>query len=276
MKIESPQNRHAKLARSLHTIKGRRETGLFLAEGPAAVAEALLYAPGIEWIAWCAELDNPDADELATAARQAGIPVHEMTERAFGALSDTRAPQGIAAIMRIQPRTLASIPVEDHDLTVLVLHDLRDPGNVGAMIRSADALGAAAVILSGSCVDPYEPKVVRATAGSLFHLPVVEADWRQIAAWASDNNISLVATDLDAPHELGKAQLPARVGIIIGNEARGLPEEVLQDVALRIRIPMGGRAESLNAAVAAGIVLYEAARSSSSDNCIHNGSDGEK
>ena len=260
MRIESPQNRLIKLARSLHGPKGRRETGLLLAEGPAVVAEALLYAPDIEWIAWRPDDAGEEAEALADAASQAGIEVHELSERAFDGLSPTRSPQGIAAIIRMRPADLGAIRCRPDAETILVLHDLRDPGNVGTMIRAADALGAGAVILSGSCADPYEPKVVRATAGSLFHLPVVEADWGQVVAWARDEKLSLVAAAADAPHVLGKAGLPPRAAIVIGNEAHGLPDDVLQDAAMQVRIPMPGRAESLNAAVAAGIMLYEALR----------------
>lgn len=261
MRIESPANRLVKLARSLHGPKGRREMRMFLAEGPAVVAEALMYAPDIQWIAHCGQGADEDAAELADAAREAGIAVHDLSERAFDALAATRSPQGIAAVIRIRPADLGMIRCRPDAETILVLHDLRDPGNVGAMIRTADALDAGAVILSGSCADPYEPKVVRATAGSLFHLPVVEADWGQVAGWAREEKLSLVAADVGAPHVLGRAGLPPRAAIVIGNEAHGLPEDVLQDAAMQVRIPVPGRAESLNAAVAAGILLYEALKS---------------
>jgi len=129
------------------------------------------------------------------------------------------------------------------------------------MIRSADAFGGDAVVLTGSCVDPCDPKVVRSSAGSSFHLPVVEAEWEQVVGWAREHRVSLLALDLDAEHVVGKAGLPRRAGLVVGNEAHGLPERVLQDAAFRVRIPMFGRAESLNAASAATIVLYVAATS---------------
>lgn len=273
MTIDSPQNQHVKLARSLHSAKGRRDTGLFLAEGPGVVGEALMCAPGIQWVALCPELAGEDADELADAAAQAGIPIHELAERAFKALSDTRAPQGIAAVLRMQPATLDAIPVSDDTRVVLVLHDVRDPGNLGTMLRTADAFGAAATILTGDCADPHSPKAVRASAGALFHLPVVEADWPQVRGWAADSNTSLLAADIEGEHLLGKVGLSPRLGVIIGNEAHGLPPQVLSDVPLRVRIPMPGRAESLNAASAAAVMLYEAQRAHKS---IRNGSDGEK
>lgn len=259
MRIDSPSNPRVKLARSLHSPKGRREAGLYLVEGPGCLAEALLYAPGIEWVAWCPDLCDELGDELADAASQARIEVVECTREAFEALSDTRSPQGIAAVLRILPATLDAIDLRDGG-AVLVVHELRDPGNLGTTIRSADAFGAAGVILTGSCTDPYEPKVVRATAGSFFHLPVVEADWPQVSGWARDAKVSVYATALEAQHAIGKVGMPKRVALVIGNEAHGLPESILQDATYTVTIPMTGRAESLNAAVAAGIVLFEAQR----------------
>ena len=148
---------------------------------------------------------------------------------------------------------------------VLVLHEIRDPGNMGTMIRSADAFGAVGVILAGSCVDPEDPRVVRSTAGSLFHLPVVQADWQQVTGWAEENRVKLYATSLDGTHPVGKVGIPKRVALVIGNEAHGLPEGVLQDSDYTVRIPMSGCAESLNAAVAAGILLFDAQRQQTVD-----------
>ena len=274
MRIESAQNQHVKLAQSLHTAKGRREAGLFLAEGPRVVSELLMYGRGIEWIASCPELGEGEGKELADAGGQAGIPVHEMDERAFRALSDARTPQGIAAVVRIQPWDLASLHVPSGVCVLLVLHELRDPGNLGSMIRAASAFAAGAVILTADCADPYMPKAVRSSAGALFHLPIVEADWAQVVRWSADAKVSLVAADVEAEHVLGKAGLPQRAAIVIGNEAHGLPAEVLQEVALRVRIPMPGRAESLNAAAAAAILLYETSRHGHNQRC--NSDDGEK
>ncbi len=283
MRIDSSQNQYVKLAKSLHSAGGREDAGLFLAEGPTVVAEALLYAPDIEWVAWCPDSDDPDCEALADAARQAAIPVHELSERSFGAMSDARTAQGIAAVLRIRRLDLTAVSVAAGPALALVLHEVRDPGNLGTMIRSADAFGACAVVLSGSCVDPWEPKVVRATAGSLFHLPIVEAQWRQVTGWAADHGFSLVAAVVDATHVLGRVPLPPRAAIVIGNEAAGLPDEVLRQTSFGVRIAMSGAAESLNAAVAAGILLYEARRQPPAPGAgtaetteQHNGRDGEK
>jgi RNA methyltransferase, TrmH family len=196
---------------------------------------------------------------VAAAAAEAGVTVNMLSRRAFEALSDTRSPQGLAAVIATRRSDLSALAPDADAFTALVLHDVRDPGNVGSMIRSADALGATGVILAAHCADPWEPKVVRASAGSLFHVPLALAGWRQISAWARDNAVGVVAAAADGPHLLGRVDLPPRCALVIGNEAHGLPPEVLQDAALAVRIPMSGHAESLNASAAAAILLYEAA-----------------
>lgn len=258
--IDSPQNALIKLARTLHTSRGRRESGLFLAEGPSLVAEALNTSGAVEWVACCPEMADDEAGALAARAIESGLPVHMLTRRAFEALSDTRTPQGLAAVARIQRADLSALALETpQPFTALALHDVRDPGNVGSMIRCADALGATGVALVAHCADPWEPKVVRATAGSLFHIPLALAGWRQVSAWARDNQVGIVASAASGQHLLGEVPLPERCLLVIGNEAHGLPAQVLQDAALTVRIPMLGRAESLNAAAAAAILLYESA-----------------
>jgi len=256
MVIDSPQNRWVKLARSLHARKGRQEHGLFLVEGPRVVGEALGRTE-IVWLAVCEELADPLGLEVAQAAGEAGVEVAWLTPRAFEALSDARHPQGIAAVAKLQRTELGTVDIAAGPACVLILVDVQDPGNVGTMIRSADAFGAKAVILAGQCADPYEPKVVRATAGSLFHLPVVRTTWQRTVDWAATQGVDLVATVPDSGQELGATALPARAAVVIGNEAHGLPTEALEAVPTRLRIPMSGGAESLNAAVAAGVLLWE-------------------
>ncbi len=261
MLIESPHNERVKLARSLHEAKGRREAGLFLAEGPSVVAEAMAAGAGLLWIAWCEALAGPSAEGVLAAARQAKVEVLELSERAFRALSDARNPQGLAAVARIPAAGLSALETPGERFLGLVLHEIQDPGNLGSMIRSADAFGAGAVILSGAGADAHEPKVVRATAGSLFHLPVVRAQWPAVSAWAAERQVALVAAVAAGGAALDEMTLPPRVAFVIGNEAHGLPPQVLREAALQVRIPMRGRAESLNAAAVAAILLHEAGRS---------------
>lgn len=264
--IDSPQNPQVKRFRSLLTPKGRREEGLFAVEGPVAVREMLAAGVRPQVGYGCSELlaDEELATELAAACRE----YYELTPRAFAALSDLVAPQGIAAAVPLAPTHLPDLP--EGPGVLLALQELRDPGNMGTMIRSADAAGALGVITVGEAVDFYHPKVVRATMGSLFHLPLARCRAGELFAWAGETGAALVAADPYAREGCDQVALPERCVLVIGNEAHGLSETDLTACDLRIRIPMPGRAESLNAAVAAGILLYEYIRQHA------KGLDGEK
>lgn len=251
--IDSPQNPQVKRFSALATPKGRREQRLFPVEGVNAVAALIAagWTPEIGYV--CPELLD---DEVLCARLQAAARVClELSPRAFKALSDTVSPQGIAAAVRLPRTVLADLPAGPG--VFLALHELRDPGNLGTMIRSADAAAAAGVIAVDDCVDFFAPKVVRASAGSLFHVPLATGTGAEFLAWARATDTALVAADPVAPTALREALLPARCALLVGNEAHGLPEALLTASDLQVRIPMPGRAESLNAAVAAGILLYE-------------------
>lgn len=251
--IDSPQNQYVKLFHSLATPKGRREHGLFPVEGIHPIED--LLATG--WRAmvgyWCPEL-LPGTD-LPQALQAASKEFVCLSRRAFEALSDVKSPQGLAAAVRIPKPTVRSIA--DREGVILALHEVRDPGNMGNMIRTADAAGALAVMAVGDCADFYQPKVVRAAAGSLFHLPLVPVTTAQLLQWAGESGTALVATSPTAATPLPQAALPPRCAVLIGSEAHGLPGELAAAADLRVTIPMPGAAESLNATVAAGIVLYE-------------------
>ena len=144
---------------------------------------------------------------------------------------------------------------------MLVLHEVRDPGNVGTLIRTADASGADLVLLTRTCADPYSPKAVRAAVGSLFHLPVLAgAEIEDLLAELSTAGITAAATSGYAAEELFTAELPDRLAWILGNEARGLDEKTLAAAPLAVRIPLAGRAESLNVHTAATVCLFETLR----------------
>jgi TrmH family RNA methyltransferase len=144
---------------------------------------------------------------------------------------------------------------------VCVLAEVRDPGNAGTVLRAADAFGADAVVTTRGSVDPQSPKAARAAAGSLFHLPVVAgAPWPEVAAALRGRGLRLVGADPHASATVDQAPLAEPVALVIGNEAHGLPAEVEADLDLVVRVPLAGRAESLNLAAAAAVLLYETAR----------------
>ena len=264
MDLLTARSARVREARQLTLGKHRRERGQFLAEGPQAVREALRSGMALEVLVEQGESERWD-DELRLA-RVAELPVHLVDHGAIRALSTAQTPQGIVAICRWAPGTLAEVLAHPDPRQLAFAHEMADPGNAGALIRVADAAGADAVALSDRSVDPTNPKCVRASAGSLFHLPVVSggrtldairamraARTRVLAA-----DVTVDATDLFAAERGGL--LDGRIAWVFGNEAHGLPGEVLAAVDHVVRIPILGDAESMNLATAAAVCLYAYAR----------------
>jgi len=251
-------------ARQLTLGKHRRARGEFLAEGPQPVREALAAGAALELFVEQGTSDRRQAE--VGAARAAGVPVHLVDRGGFAGLVTAATPQGVVARCRWAPPPLDGLLAEPGPGQVALAHEMADPGNAGALIRVADAAGARGVALSDRSVDPTNPKCVRASAGSLFHLPVVAAGdtcealtalraagYRALAA-----DVSHESVDLFAAERVGL--LADRVAWVFGNEAHGLPGEVLDAVDHVVRIPILGRAESLNLATAAAVCLYAGAR----------------
>ncbi len=278
--IDSPQNPRVKLFRSLAEAKHRRETGLFALEGRRLVEEALRAGAQIEWTAYSPDrFVGVEEDRLLRGLLDAGVEVVEITERALAAMSHTETPPGIAAVARIPVPGNAGLQACVGDPAkgdtgveagatpergwVLGLWELRDPGNMGTMIRTAHAFAAAAVVGVGNCVDFYDPKVVRASVGSVLHVPLLRipslyALRERMGEWEA----ALVVATMGEGVPCDEAEYPARSVLLVGSEAHGLPEEVTAVADLSVRIPMPGGAESLNAAVAAGIVAFQMSRHS--------------
>jgi TrmH family RNA methyltransferase len=240
----------------------------FLAEGPQAVREALRH-PGVAGVPTVVELfATADAAtrhaDLIAAADQRGVPVAQVSGDVMAALCQTVTPQGIVAVCRQLHVPLSDALAADPTL-IAVLAQIRDPGNAGSVVRVADAAGADAVVFSHGSVDPYNGKVVRASVGSLFHAPVVvDAELTASLAAVREHGLQVLAADgsgdvdLDAP---ASAELLARpTAWLFGNEAWGLPDDVLALADRVVQIPIYDRAESLNLATAAALCLYASAR----------------
>lgn len=265
--VLSARSARVRDARQLTVAKFRRSRGLFLAEGPQAVGEALgagavveLYVD-VDWV--------HRREQVVAETRAAGVATHVVDAPGFAGLVSAQTPQGVVAVCRWEPATLAEVVAATGPGQIVLAHEMSDPGNAGALIRVADAAGAVGVGLSARSVDPTNPKCVRATAGSLFHLPVVEAGDTLEAIDALDRagyttlaaDVTPDSTDLFTAERTGL--LAGRVAWLFGNEAHGLPAEVLAAVHHVVRIPILGRAESLNLATAAAVCLYAKARISS-------------
>ncbi|MEV4621915.1 RNA methyltransferase [Asanoa sp. NPDC049573] len=242
-------------ARRLHRRKDRDETGLFLAEGPQAVREALAAGAVKELFATEeSRTRHPELTERATA----------VTDGAIAALAETVAPQGLVAVCH-QPGVRLAGALAKRPRLVAVLAEIRDPGNAGTILRTADAAGAGAVVFAGDAVDPYNGKCVRASAGSVFHPDVVrDGDPAAVVASLRENGLTVLAAtgygDSDLDDLADSGGLAGPTAWLFGSEAHGLPEPLLAAADHRVRVPLHGRAESLNLAAAAAVCLYASAR----------------
>ncbi len=246
-------------ARRLTRRASRAELGLFLAEGPQAVGEALSGEGLVREV-----LALPGRfPELAEQAEAAGVPWLLVDEPALASLSETVTPQGVVAVCRTLDVPLDELLTAGPRLLAVCV-EVRDPGNAGTVVRCADAAGADGVVLAGSSVDPYNGKAVRATAGSLFHLPLVLApDPFDVVRRARAAGLLVLAADgygeVDLDDALDEGLLDGPTAWLFGNEARGLDEATLALADRAARLPVYGRAESLNLATAASVCLYESA-----------------
>ena len=252
-----------KTARRLARRASRAEHRLFLAEGPQAVREALAL-PGCVREVFAVPPAAEAHPDLLAAARAAEVAWQLVDEAALASLTDTVAPQGVVAVCAFLDRPFAAL-AETAPSLVAVCADVRDPGNAGTVIRCVDAAGAGGVVLTGSSVDPYNGKAVRASVGSLFHLPLaLETGTAEVVAALQADGITVLAADgagdLDLDDAVDDGLLAGRTAWLFGNEAWGLPDEVAALADHRVRIPIHGRAESLNLATAAALCLYASAR----------------
>ncbi len=250
----STRSGRVKEARRLTRRAVRTERRLFLAEGRQAVREALAL-PGCVREVFAVPGRH---DDLRDAAASAGLTWHDADEAAVTSLSDTVTPQGVVAVCAALDRPLADVLSHGPSL-VVVCADVRDPGNAGTVVRCADAVGAEAVVLTGDAVDVHNGKAVRASAGSVFHLPLaVHRDTAEAVAALQAQGVTVLAADGAGETDLyaDPALLRAPVAWLFGNEAWGLPSELAALADRRVRIPIPGRAESLNLATAAAVCLY--------------------
>lgn len=258
----SPKNGRVKAARRLARRTSREELRLFLAEGSKALTEALDLDDCVVEVFATATASASYAD-LRDRVQSAGLPWQQVTDTALESLAGSVTPQGIVTVCRYLDRPLDELL--DGDLVVLCA-DVRDPGNAGTIIRTADAVGAGGVVLAGSSVDAYNDKTARATVGSLFHVPLAVAPDPAVALGRlRDAGFRVLAADGAGEIDLfaADALLDGKVAWLFGNEARGLPDELAALADHRVAIPIRGRAESLNLATAAAVCLYASARRSS-------------
>lgn len=275
LELEEPTQAVLREARKLVRRKERKASGMFLVEGRQAVREAL-KAPGVVsalFVRWSSAEDNRDLIDLARAG---DVRVYGVSEQNLATMSDTVTPQGVIAVAANVDASLSDVmgtkrknPAvsrkkhERRDVSLIVIcAQIRDPGNAGTVIRCADAFGADAVILSEDSVEVFNPKVVRASVGSIFHLPIVTGvPLEQAIEACRAAGMQILATDGDAGTDLTdlEIELDRPTAWVMGNEAWGLPSESLELGDMTVSVPIYGSAESLNLATAAAICLYASA-----------------
>ena len=260
--LENPRSPRVRAVAKLAKKPARVETGMFLLEGPQAVAEALTYRPQLVVELYATPTALERHADLADAAAEAGIDVEYVTEEVLHSMADTVTPQGFVAVCRQFPTAVKDVFAASPAL-VAILEEVRDPGNAGTIVRAADAAGADAVIFTGRAVDLYNPKVVRSSTGSIFHLPVaVGAELEDVLERARAAGLTVLAADVKGDDLLDvrrEGLLEKPTAWLFGNEARGLPDEQLALADRVVTVPIYGNAESMNLATAASVCLYESA-----------------
>lgn len=243
--ITSLKNPKVAAWKALKDRKGRRESGCFLVEGRKMVEEALASAFDVAAVLVQEGMELPDGLTM---------PVYELPVHVLAAVCDTKTPQGIAAVVRMKEQSALG----KH---IVVLDGVQDPGNVGTIIRTADAAGLNGVLLSNQCADVFSPKVLRATMGSIFRMNLrTTDDLPGELTKLREKGYSILSSQLDGTPFYERQDVAERFALIIGNEGNGVSEQVQQTATHRVRLPMRGGAESLNAAIAAAIMMYELMR----------------
>lgn len=260
--LENPRSPRVRAVAKLTKRSARSDTGLFLLEGPQAVREALAYKPDAIAELFATPTGWEKHADIRAAAVEAQVEVQYVSEGVLAAMADTVTPQGLLAVARQTPTAVKDI-LASSPMLVTICQEIRDPGNLGTIIRASDAAGADAVILTGRTVDPYNPKVVRSTTGSLFHLPIaVGGQLPLVVEGAHEAGLTVLAADVkgdDFIEARSSGTLDGPTAWLFGNEAHGLEEWSLNLADHVLKLPIFGRAESLNLATAASVCLYESA-----------------
>lgn len=247
-RIESKKNVKIKNAKKLHTRKGREKLGSFLIEGEHLVEEAL------KWNVIINEIYVEENFNIPSKWEMNHVPVYLVNDKIMKEICETETPQGVVAVCELLGRK--PLQLEENG-KYLMIDQVQDPGNLGTMIRTADSVGLSGVILGNGTVDIYNSKVMRSTQGSLFHLPVVKGELVEWIEKLKEADIPIYGTALNEEAKAYKVvQEQESFALIVGNEGSGVSEELLRQTTENLYIPSYGHAESLNVAIATGVLLY--------------------
>lgn len=255
--ITSFANQKIKLIRKLEQKKHRQETGLCFIEGLRTVGEAVQTGAQVEELVIAPELLVSDfGQSLLTHPAVQNLEHIEVSTEVFQKIAHKEGPQGIGAIIKQQWRVLEQVDIKPNDLWV-ALDAISDPGNLGTIMRTAEAVGCCGVILLGNSTDPYDPTAVKASMGALFSLVLIKSDWNSFQKWQVTRKINLIGTSDNAKMDYQSPTYQRPLILIMGSERHGLSEAMQSACDHMVFIPMKGRSDSLNLAVATAVVLYE-------------------
>ena len=247
-----------KLIHALKTRRGREKHDLFLVEGVRVVEDLLASSIDLQFAVAATPLgDNPRGRELQNSLAEA-TTVHTLDERSLAQVTETEAPQGVLVVARVPHMRLQDVRI-DATSVVLVLDAVQDPGNLGTLIRSADAFGASAVIALPGTTDYWSPKVIRSATGAAFRRPLINAGEEETWSWLAEHDVAICGADMNGA-AADSVHIDRAIALVVGNEGAGLREGTRARLEHLLAIPMRGETESLNVAVAASILLYELTR----------------
>lgn len=253
--IKSKDNGKIKYVRSLNSKKGRDEEGTFIVEGIKFVNEAINENVHIIYLIFSeSAFKKTEIQELYNFSLESGTEAIICEDNVFDSTADTINSQGVLAVIK-REQNIRTI----NEYKFFIMCDrIQDPGNLGTIIRTADAFGPAAVILNKGCVDVYNPKVVRASAGAIFRVPFMHTDSdEEMMKQLNESGYLIISTVIDSDYSFDNIDMAEKICVVIGNEGRGVSREIVSNSHMSITIKMSGRAESLNASIAAGISIYE-------------------
>ena len=245
----------------LKTKKGRKKQGRFLIEGARSCEEGVKSAWEIESLLYTSKAgENPRIRRILSNAQRREIELIQVKQNLLEKISDTVTSQGIVGVIKIKDFTQEFLFQRKPEL-LLALDSIKDPGNMGTLIRTADAFGVDGVILSKECVDLFNPKVVRSTIGSIFHLPILkDIVLQDFLSDLKKKNFRIFVTELKEGKKIDSLDCSGKICLVMGSEPEGVSKDLIQLADHLVKIPIQGKAESLNVAVACGILLYEMAR----------------
>jgi TrmH family RNA methyltransferase len=258
--VTSKDNHVIKHLRSLSDPKHRKKEQTFLIEGVKMVEEALRDGLGVKMVLAAPALVQHHGKGVLKLAESRAIEILWISERLMDALSDSKTPQPVMAVVAMPGHREQELLANTSGI-IIIAHQIQDPGNMGTIIRTAEAVGASGIALTAGTVDPFNAKAVRASMGSILRLPIVlAADIRNFIRECRRAGFQTMAAALTGERTHFDVDLRKPTAIILGQEGAGLPQDIMAEVDLRVRIPMAERIDSLNVATAAAIVLYEAMR----------------